>query len=70
MDVKRVNQMIDVKDVAADVENFQNESEEWNATQHHVREIAEEGRDKESHFRSMLAHLFLRSRFDPALKWS
>jgi hypothetical protein len=70
VDVKRVNQMVDIKNVAADVEDFQNKSEEGDTAEHHVRQIAEECADKKSHFRSMFAHLLLCSRFDPTLEGS
>src|SRR4030095_1528705 len=41
VDVQGVDQVVDVKDTAPDVENFQNKCEERDATKHHVREIAE-----------------------------
>ncbi len=70
MDVKRVNQVVDVKNVPSDVENFQDKSEERDTAEHHVRQIAEECADKEPHFCSMLTHLLLGSHFDPTLEGS
>ena len=70
VDVKRVNQVVDVKNAPPDVENFQNKIEERDTAEHHIRQIVEECRDKESHSCSMLTHLFLGSSFDPALEGS
>ena len=70
VDVKRVNQMVDVKNAAADVENFQDEGEQRDTAKHHVRQIAQERADKQPHLCSVLAHLFLGSPFNPALEWS
>ena len=70
VDVKRVNQMVDIKNVPAEVEDFQNKSEERDTAEHHVRQIAEECADKEPHFCSVLTHLFLGSRFDPTFERS
>src|SRR6266498_2838244 len=67
---KRVNQMVDIKDVPPDIKNLQDEREQRDAAKHHVREVAKERRDKQSHLCSMLAHFFLGSPFDPALEWS
>src|SRR6185312_10274129 len=68
VDVQRVNQVIDVKNVATKVENLQDKSEEWNTAEHHVRQIANQRADKESHFRAVFAHLLLRARFQPFAK--
>ena len=68
VDMQRINQMIDIKDMAPDVEHFQNTSEERDAAQHHVGQVAEQGADKKPHFRSVFAHLFFRPTFDPAFK--
>src|SRR5206468_3371314 len=65
VDVKRINQVVDVENVATDVEDFQNKSKERDTAKHHVRQIAKERRDKQPHLCSMLTHLFLCSRFDP-----
>src|SRR5206468_3946608 len=62
VDVKRVNQMVDVKNVATKVENFQNEREQRDAAKHHVRQVAKERGDKESHLCAMLTHLLFGSR--------
>src|SRR5438552_18716528 len=62
--------MVDVKNVAAKIENFEHKREKRNAAKHHVRQVAEERRDKQPHLCSMLTHLFLGSRFDPALEGS
>ena len=60
--------MVDVKNVATKVENFQNEREQQDAAKHHVRQVAKERGDKESHLCAMLTHLLFGSRFDPALE--
>ena len=68
VDMQRIDQMVDVKDATADVEQFQDKSEEGDAAEHHVGQVAEQRRNKESHFRAVFAHLFLCSRFDPPLE--
>src|SRR5205807_4867407 len=70
VDVKGVNQMIDIKNVATKVEDFQNKSEERDAAEHHVRQIAEECADKKSHFCSVFTHFVLGPCFEPALEES
>ena len=70
VDVQRVDQMVDVKNVTPDVENFQNKREERNTAEHHVRQIAEQRADKKPHLCSVLAHLLFRARFDPVFEWS
>src|SRR5438552_18858536 len=60
--------MVDVKNVAAKIENFEHKREKRNAAKHHVRQVAEERRDKQPHLCSVLTHLLLGSRFDPALE--
>src|SRR6266571_7468401 len=66
--MKRINQMVDVKNVPPDIQNFQDERKQRNAAKHHIGQVAKERGDKQPHFRSMLAHLVLRSPFDPALE--
>ena len=44
--MKGVDHMVDVRNVTADVENLQNKSEQRDATEHHVRQIAEQCADK------------------------
>ena len=68
VDMQRINQMIDIKDTAPDVEHFQNTSEERDAAQHHVGEVSEQGADKKPHFRSVFTHFLFRPRLDPAFK--
>src|ERR1051326_1552443 len=68
MNVKRVNQVVDVENTAPDVENFQHQREERNTAEHHVRQIAEECADEEAHLCSVFAHFFLGARFQPALE--
>src|SRR6266699_7031124 len=62
-----INQMIDIEETVPDVENFQNTSEERDAAQHHVGQVAEQGADKKPHF-SVFTHLLFRPSFDPAFK--
>src|SRR5438045_9652786 len=66
--MQRIDQMVDIENTSADIEKFQNKSEEWDAAQHHVRQVAEEGADKKPHFRSVFTHLLFRPTFDPAFK--
>ena len=68
VDVKRVNQMVDIKNAATKIENFQNKSEQRDTAQHHVRQVAEECGDEESELRSMLAEFFFCARFEPAFE--
>src|SRR4029077_6766022 len=68
VDMQGIDEMVDVKDATAHVENFQDESEEWNTAEHHVRKIAEQRRNKETHPCSVFAHFFLGPRFNPALE--
>ena len=63
-----VNQMIDIENVATDVENLQDKREERNAAEHHVRQIVEERADKKPHFRSVFAHFFFGPRLEPLLE--
>src|ERR1051325_1223162 len=69
VDVQCVDQMVDIEKTPTDIENFQDEREEWDAAQHHVREIAEQGADKKPHFCSVFAHLLFRPAFDPTFEW-
>src|SRR5262245_20663544 len=69
VNMQSINQMIDVKATPPDIEEFQHKSEEWDAAQHHVGQIAEQGADKKPHFRSLFPHLFFSPTFNPALKW-
>src|SRR5882724_7037653 len=68
--MERINQMIDIKDVPPDIQKFQHKSEQRDTAKHHIRQVAEERRDKQPHLCSMLAHFFLGSPLDPALEWS
>src|SRR5438067_8688897 len=68
--MQRIDQMIDIEETAPDIEKFQNKSEERDAAQHHVGQVAEQGADKKSHFRSLFTHLLSCPTFDPALKRS
>ncbi len=68
VDVERVNQMIDVKSMTTEIENFQNKREERDAAEHHVRQIAEQGADKKPHLCSVLTHFVLGPRLDPLLE--
>ena len=61
VDVKRVNEVVDVKNVPPNVQNFQDKREQGDTAKHHVGEVAEERRDEQPHLCSMLAHLFLGS---------
>src|SRR5215831_960846 len=70
VDMQGIDQMIDIKKTAPDVEHFQHKSEERNATQHHVGQIAEQGADKEPHLCPVFPHLLFRPAFNPALKRS
>ena len=51
-----------------DIEKFQHKSEERDAAQHHVGQVAEQGADKKPHFRSVFTHLLFRPSFDPAFE--
>ena len=66
--MQRINQMVDIEETPPDVENFQHKSEERDAAQHHVGQVAEQGADKKPHFRSVFPHLLFRPSFDPAFK--
>src|ERR1041385_9103503 len=66
--MQRIDQMIAIEKTPPDIEKFQHKSEQRNAAQHHVGQVAEEGADKKPHFRSVFAHLFFRPTFDPAFK--
>ena len=66
--MQRINQMVDIEETAPDIENFQHKSEERDAAQHHVGQVAEQGADKKPHFRSVFTHLLFRPSFDPAFK--
>src|SRR5262245_1463067 len=68
--MQRIDQMVDIEETPPDIENFQHKSEEWDATQHHVGQVAEQGADKKAHFRSLFAHFFLGPRLNPALERS
>src|SRR5215471_11111662 len=62
--------MIDIEETPPDIENLQHKSEQRNAAQHHVRQVTKERGDKESHLRSVFAHLFLGPRLNPVLERS
>ena len=66
--MQRIDQMVDIEETAPDIENFQHKSEERDAAQHHVGQVAEQGADKKPHFRSVFTHLLFRPTFDPAFK--
>src|SRR5205823_14702836 len=70
VDVQGVNEVIDIKNVATHIENFEDKREQRNAAKHHVGEIAKEGGDEEAHFRAMLAHFFLGPGLEPFFEWS
>ena len=61
--MQRVGQVIEVKNAAAKVEQFENEREERNTCKHHVWQIVEQRGHEQLGVGSMLAYLF----FDPLL---
>src|SRR5205814_6074592 len=63
VDVQRVNQVLDVKAFLPEIKNFQNESEERNAEEHHGRQVAPESFHEKLRLGAVLADLV----FDPFL---
>jgi hypothetical protein len=47
MDVQRVDEVIDVRDVAPDIQDLEHQRKEGNAAKHHVGEIADQRFDEE-----------------------
>ncbi len=66
--MQRVNQVIDVKNPAAEIQNLQHECEQRNTTQHHVGQVAEERTNKKLQFRSAFAELFFGMPLQPLLE--
>ena len=69
MDVQRVDEMIDIKDLAADVEELQHQCKERNAAKHHVGEIADQRFDKQLQVRAPFTNLFPGVCLYPFLEW-
>src|SRR5512132_2631595 len=67
--MQRIDEMVDIEETAPDIENFQHKSEQRDAAQHHVGQVAEQSADEKPHFCSVFTHFLFRSSFDPAFKW-
>ena len=68
MDVQGVNEVIDIKDPAADIENLQHNRKERDTAKHHVGQIADERFDKQLEVSPVFANLLFSASFYPALE--
>ena len=68
MNVQGVNEVIYVEEALPDVEDLQNKGEERNTTEHHCREIADDGDEKNLQVHAILANLFFNAVVDPLLE--
>src|ERR1700726_903414 len=55
VNVKRVNEMVDVENPSPDVKKLEDEGEQRNAEQHHVGKVAHQGDQEELNIGSMFA---------------
>ena len=62
--------MIDIENAAPNIQNLKDEGKEWDATQHHVRQIADNGHKKQLRLATMFSDLFLGLGFYPSFKGS
>ena len=68
MNVQGVNEVIYVEEALPDVEDLQNKGEERNTTEHHCREIADDGDEKNLQVHAILANLLLDALIHPFLE--
>src|SRR6266487_1737839 len=65
VNVESADKMVDVKNVFAQIKNFEDTGEEGDATEYHVREIADNGDKEQLKVRSALAKLLFSATFNP-----
>src|SRR5207247_9434583 len=68
VNVECVDEMVDIKNAFAQIKNFEDEGEERDAAEHHVREIADHGDKEQLKVRSVLAELLFGMALNPFLK--